>query len=835
MKTKGLSIVVAVGLALSTVGLAEGTQKENKRVIFSGELSLGGQLSSDPASSKFNEYRDIRDGVFVPHLKANVLDNQENRYLELLGTNLFRDDQNLNVRAGKYGRYRLDVEWDKIPHLLSNKAKTPYLYQGNGLYTVPATVSGLVKELVPTAAQMTGTNDPAIAAYLTQYLHSTDLENSRNKQSARLEYNFLEGLKFLFNYSNEDRDGNKITYGPIGDRPPRTLNIQLLEPIDYKTQELRFEADYVANKFQVNASYFFSDFKDHIDALTWQNIFTTPGAAFEAWVGSTARNVATFGKRPLPPDNRAHTASLTLGVDLPDKSRLGGNLAYSWMRQNNTLLPYSTNATMDGGVAWNDTSKLPRTKAEGRIDTKLAELHYLMNPLDRLNVRAKVRYYDLDNKTPEADWKYVTQDTVGTTGSVSHLNKRKNVAYEYNRRNYFLDADYYFNFWKSTVGALIEREEMNRRHREGVTAEHIYQVMFRSRPKNWMHFRLKYQYRDRGIGSYDTNAASETYGYLASEATDDNDPKFAFENHPDTRLFDVTDRKRHFIEANFNIKPTDRFDLGGLLRWRSDDFDSGVTTSMPILSYAGSRTPTAADRNSQTPGDQLGLLKNHRQQYGLDATYTASNRLTLTVFTGYEQAQSRQRGLEFDENKKVTPTSVSSSTELGPWTRRTSQWTAKITDRTFTGGVGALYVLIPDKLKTAADFIFSSGRVSLLYAGFGTVSSVNPATNLADNYQFAFRTPSSVRQNRTTAKVNFEYQMIKNLSVALAYLFEYYHLSDWQQEANTPWCESVSTENLTRDTSRSNQWGNRLVNLGSYLAPSYQAHAATLSLIYKLQ
>jgi hypothetical protein len=31
-----------------------------------------------------------------------------------------------------------------------------------------------------------------------------------------------------------------------------------------------------------------------------------------------------------------------------------------------------------------------------------------------------------------------------------------------------------------------------------------------------------------------------------------------------------------------------------------------------------------------------------------------------------------------------------------------------------------------------------------------------------------------------------------------------------------------------------NQWGNRLPNLGSYLAPSYEAHLASLSLIVKI-
>ena len=41
---------------------------------------------------------------------------------------------------------------------------------------------------------------------------------------------------------------------------------------------------------------------------------------------------------------------------------------------------------------------------------------------------------------------------------------------------------------------------------------------------------------------------------------------------------------------------------------------------------------------------------------------------------------------------------------------------------------------------------------------------------------------------------------------------------------NHPWVESVGADTFLRDTSRSHQWGNRLFNMGTYLAPSYAAH-----------
>ena len=43
----------------------------------------------------------------------------------------------------------------------------------------------------------------------------------------------------------------------------------------------------------------------------------------------------------------------------------------------------------------------------------------------------------------------------------------------------------------------------------------------------------------------------------------------------------------------------------------------------------------------------------------------------------------------------------------------------------------------------------------------------------------------------------------------------------------------AASEFLLRDTSRSHQWGNRLLNLGRYLAPGYTSHLAYASFTYR--
>ncbi|OHE79621.1 MAG: hypothetical protein A2107_06245 [Verrucomicrobia bacterium GWF2_62_7] len=74
---------------------------------------------------------------------------------------------------------------------------------------------------------------------------------------------------------------------------------------------------------------------------------------------------------------------------------------------------------------------------------------------------------------------------------------------------------------------------------------------------------------------------------------------------------------------------------------------------------------------------------------------------------------------------------------------------------------------------------------------------------------------------------------MKTVTFIVRYGYETYTLEDWQQSPSAPWVEMVGAETLLRDTSRSFQWGNRLFNLGTNLAPSYNAHSGFVGVKYR--
>lgn len=852
--------IAVLSLLLPAGALAQG----EARLESAGKITAGVQnVDVDSHSSKFGEYRDFHNGLNLYDLSFLGLDTANGRYLELNGKNLLRDDQSLRLEVGSAGTWRMNVKRNEIPHNLSNKAMTPYNDQGNGLFTVPTPVvlpsTNVTRNVgtppVPTTTTDSGynlapdgpaaaqgllrNNDAATAAWLQTYLHATDLGTQRDKTSATLQLTPNEFLKFRLTYSDDRKDGSKITYGPIGDRPPRTLNIQMSEPIDYVTREVKFEAEYNRDKYQGLFTYSISDFENEIDTLRWQNIYARQADAgsladtsYDQWTG---HRVANFGERALAPDNRYQNTSLTLGFDLPLASRLAATLAYGKMEQDETLIPYSTSSFNGTTVDFSSLAALPRTEADAEITTKLVNIDYTINPIERLNLKAFYRFYDLDNNTDEDNWRYITSDTINgnaaaTVTNSTYKNMRTNLAYAYDQQNYGLDANYSLALWRTTLGLGYEREEIDRDFREADTDENLYKVSLRTRPADWVTLRAKYLLGDRAGSSYNNGVTADSYWYATTDVGTDNDnPKFTFSNHPDMRKFDVIDRERQQIDLAATVTPHEIIDLTASYRWRDDDYAAGVKSSQPL---AGT---TFAGEAAVTPGDQLGLLASESNRYALDAGIAVSKELNFNLFAARETIENTQRGMEFNENNKANPGAIAGTAELGPWTRASSQWLAKTEDRTNTYGAGTSYEIIPGKLNFIADYSFSHGKVDIDYSGFGAVSSVNPANALADTHEFAFRNPTTVTHKQQTVNATLEYQVVKNLVFGLHYLFDNYRISDWMQDSSSPWAESVGSEFLLRDTSSatSTQWGNRLVNMGSNLSPDYDAHLGYVSMTYK--
>jgi hypothetical protein len=187
------------------------------------------------------------------------------------------------------------------------------------------------------------------------------------------------------------------------------------------------------------------------------------------------------------------------------------------------------------------------------------------------------------------------------------------------------------------------------------------------------------------------------------------------------------------------------------------------------------------------------------------------------------------KSIEFNENNRLNPSAVNTAS-LGPWTRATSQWTADFKDRNTFMMVGGTMELVPNKVTLAANYSNSVANMEITYGGFGAVNF--DGTPFAANHEFSFTSPAPVEQRTQAADVSLQAPLFGRVQARIGLRYEKFTLDDWQQSAGTPQFETVGTDLLLRDTSRSHQWGNRLLNLGSYLAPSYNGTAVYLGLTY---
>ncbi|MEW6321924.1 MAG: MtrB/PioB family outer membrane beta-barrel protein [Acidobacteriota bacterium] len=809
--------IIAIAAALLAAPAFAQTPPPAPTVRVTGSITTGvEQVDNSSGSSKLTEYRDLRDEFFVPTFVFRAADSGSRTYFDVSGSNVSRADQSIAAELSRPGAFSIQALWNETPHNYSFKAVSPYIERAPGVFAVPATVPITFKRLATGAADAPGVvaSDQLVADFQAAYLKPAPL--GVDSRAGRFAVDWRgDALALAVAYDRLEKNGYKWGFGPIGDRPPRTLNIQLTEPVDYRTGNLTLAAEHQGRGFQLRGEYAFSDFANGVDTLRWQNVYTTaaPGADFDVW----DRLVATSGARPLPPDNSAHTVTGSAGVDTPADGRFSAMVSYGRLLQDATLLPYST---FPGALA---VSALPRASAAAEMTTRHLSADYVVNP-GRLNLRAYYRWYDLDNDTPADRWQYVTSDTSNLDGSVTFLNKRVSIGHAWDRNQAGLDATVRLPR-RSSLGLSYEREAIGRAFREADTTEHVLRVTLRSRPAGWLSTRARVVVGARDGGEYNNEVTHASYWYTQAEATGFNNPALTFDNHPDMRRYDVSDRARRQVDFTVNLTPRDAVALSAFVRYRKDDFDSDVGPSQPLADTA------LAEAAATTPGDQLGRLEDSRLRYGLELYVEPNPRATFTVFVNYDLGASFIRSLEFNENNKANPSTIATAA-LGPWTRRGSQWSADTDDRTWSGGLGTTLQVVPDRATLMADYTMSLAAIDILYAGFGVTNW--DGTPFPPNHEFAFPSnPPDIAEDLHVVNLRLEVP-VRQLAVILGYTFEKYTLVDWQQQGTgLSWVEPVGADTLLRDTSRSHQWGNRLFNLGTYLAPGYTAHIGFVGVRYR--
>jgi MtrB/PioB family decaheme-associated outer membrane protein len=366
----------------------------------SGTLDVGLGNVSDK-SAKFGDYTGLnkKGGFFIGDGAARSR-GEDGAYWNLNASNLGLDSRSLDAEGGQQGKYKLLLKYDELPHFISDSALTPFVGNGGASLTLPA---GFVPGGTTGAMSLAGT------------LQQVEIGTQRKRLGVGASWIPVSDWEYAVNFRHETKEGTKRTAGSFF-----VNSTQLIEPVDYVTDQVDASAAYTGKKFQMKFAYYGSKFRNSDDSLTWQNPFGTP-AFLATFPGAVA------GQLALPPDNQFHQVLASAGYQFSDRTRASADIAFGRMAQNDNFLA----PTLTPGLG----QALPGSSLNGRAATLDVGLKLSSAVTDRLRLNAAYTHNGRDNQTPQALYPVVSTDMfLGTP--------RTNLPYSFTQDRLKLSADY---------------------------------------------------------------------------------------------------------------------------------------------------------------------------------------------------------------------------------------------------------------------------------------------------------------------------------------------------------------------------------------------------------
>jgi len=503
----------------------------------SGTVEVGGGYVSD-SSFKFGEYNGLyREGGFAIGDFSARFRGADAAYWNVDAANLGLDTRSLNLEGGRQGQYKLLLNYQELPHFISDSVQTPFIGNGGASLTLPAGFPASTTTLMPLA----GT------------LQQVDLETKRKELGVGASWTPARAWEYGVNFRHQTREGTLGTGGAFF-----VTASQLVRPVDYVTDQMDASASYTGTRLQAKLAYYGSSFNNNDPSLTWQNPFTAP-----AFPGAVA------GQLALPPDNQFHQLSASLGYQLAGRTRATADFAVGRNLQDQQFLAPTLNTTLA-------VPALPRTSLDGRVNTVNANLEVNSAVTDRLRLKAAYNYNDRDNHTPQSTYSWVTTDMFIAPSP------RTNLPYGFTQDKVQLRADYKAAE-RITTSAGYDYDSVTRTFQEVDTArESTLWGKLASRLLDVVDLTLKYAYSDRSYSSYQPV------------------PEITPPENPLLRKYNMANRTRDRAELRANIAATESITIGFQVDGSKDDYSGSAIglTSGKEYNLSGDVTMMLSDQTS---------------------------------------------------------------------------------------------------------------------------------------------------------------------------------------------------------------------------------------------
>lgn len=732
----------------------------------------------DPSlkTSKFGEYRDMRDGFYVRRFDLhydNILGSKD--YVSLKSQRTLYRDQSYLASFGQYGKFRIQFRYDEIPHTYTNTARTLFTQTSPGVWSFPAQIRSALQ--ASTAANLpsliAGTGANAGVGAVTNFNFITP-SIIRKAGTALVSYDLTPKWNLNARFWRESQKGNR-PIGLIMNSSPSAsatsgFGVELPEPIDYFNNLLRVGADYGTRAWSIQAAYVGSFFQNNIGQMTWDNPFRL--------TNEQITNPLT-GRMDLYPDNQAHYLTFAGATDVTKYLRFMASISPGWLRQNDAFLPYSTNTAINtcgsGTQACTSLSALPAPSLSGNKQTLAMNYTLVTTAWKNVQLKAGYRQYDYNNNTPVRTFTPVEGDAAAAVNPGVD-----NTPFGFNRKTVDVSGEWYFAK-KSSFKAGYEGEWMDRSHRDA--AHSLENSLFTAVdwvPIKDLLFRLSYRYSDRNPDVYQDDLASDPVTGAPVPCTDTTTVSFTADQRCHRR-FDEASRLRNRADGLVQYSPTDKLTLSAFGGTLQDNYNrpGGTNRPTPLNFLTGSAATVG-------PYYLYGVLKDISYNYGFDADYALATQ--VTIFAEYSHENYHKRMITRNRTPVSAPVTILTCAGCDS---PNNDWESVAREPVNIYTVGA-DMYFGKKVYFTTYYSLSAGKGNVFSRPLGDPTIIaGPnmftlnGTNAAVNY------PETVNRNHEVVVI-FKYKLTEKLMPKLEYHYQQWDYKDYQTSAMTQYMGCVS-------------------------------------------
>lgn len=731
---------IALGLAsLAFTGTALAQQTTTTAPAFKGTLDFGYRGSSvDGDKARWERYRDLRDGLAS---KVQVGKETDQYGFTLDAGNIGYHDQKYTLAYNNYGKVKFTAYWDSIPLNYAYNTMTPWRDAGNNVWTLDAALRTQVQNKVAGVLGIGSTaahyNQASIFRSIAQVF---EMKARRDTFGAALKYRLTDVLSANLAFSSTKKSGNM----PYGMAFAFNDANELPMSIDNRTNDFSAALEWAkASTGMARVAWDASWFTNNFDSVLWDNPLratnydsgklatsTTSGPWDNS--GYSNGNGPAQGRMSLPPDNSMNTWSFLGMYKMPGHSTINGQFALITMKQNDNLIPWTTNALLTTPAVYKYFPGLAtlRQTAEAEVKGKAAVVNFNSRPNKYFGFDMRYRYNDHKNQSEEfMSDSNVRFDSVPefVTSETEHFNIRRNT---------FEMGASFSALPNSTVKFGYIFDDVKREGRAySNMADYTFRASIDTYGNQYVMLRGVYEITKR-IGDGFSEASIEEGGAQGG-----------------LRFYDEADMDRTKGSLVLSITPTQKMELAAVFAQGKDE-------------YKGE-------------GHYFGLLNNDNTSYTLNLNFYPTDQIAFGGNWGREKFESTQR------SRNANPLSgVAGAYES--WTDPNRDWNL---DNDETVNTWGLYMDLIQALKnTDIRFTYDFSDSDQAFVHYGPridalrgnlILTTGDSKPCATGITSCFEALPNVTNKWQQAKVDVKHMITPKVGLGFGYWYEKFDVTDF--------------------------------------------------------